>query len=176
MKKHVNNEMVLVLGGARSGKSSWALKYAEEHYASCLFLATAEVTDEEMEDRIRLHKEARGPRWRLVEEPVNIAEALEQKCEGADVVLIDCMTIWQSNILMKTGAEKVPIYREKLLEVLLKRERSVILVSNEVGAGIVPLHPLARQFRDLAGTLNQELAALADKVVMTVAGIPLFIK
>ena len=176
MNEKLKNEMILVLGGARSGKSSWALKYAEDHYASCLFLATAEVTDEEMEDRIRLHKEARGPRWNLVEEPVNIAEALEQKCQGADAVLIDCMTIWQSNVLMKMGAEKIPIYRAKLLETLSKRKRAIILVSNEVGTGIVPLNPLARQFRDLAGTLNQELAALADKVVMTVAGIPLFIK
>ena len=176
MSEELKNEMILVLGGARSGKSSWALKYAEDHYASCLFLATAEVTDEEMEDRIRLHKEARGPRWNLVEEPVNIAEALEQKCQGADAVLIDCMTIWQSNVLTKMGAEKIPMYRAKLLGTLSKRKRAIILVSNEVGAGIVPLHPLARQFRDLAGTLNQELAALADKVVMTVAGIPLFIK
>ncbi|MCJ7809589.1 MAG: bifunctional adenosylcobinamide kinase/adenosylcobinamide-phosphate guanylyltransferase, partial [Desulfobulbaceae bacterium] len=84
MENIVKNEMVLVLGGARSGKSSWALKYAEDHYASCLFLATAEVTDEEMEERIRLHKEARGPRWDLLEEPVNIAEALEYKCGDAD--------------------------------------------------------------------------------------------
>ena len=157
-------------GGQRSGKSSWALKYAEDHYASRLFLATAEVTDEEMEERIRLHKEARGRRWDVVEEPVNIAEALEQKCQGADVVLIDCMTIWQSNVLMKMGAEKIPVYRSRLLETLKKRKRAVILVSNEVGTGIVPLHPLARQFRDLAGTLNQDLAALADKVVMTIAG------
>ena len=176
MNEESKNEMILVLGGARSGKSSWALKYAEDHYASCLFLATAEVTDEEMEDRIRLHKQARGPRWNLVEEPVDIAEALEQKCQGADAVLIDCMTIWQSNVLMKMGAEKIPMYRAKLLGTLSKRKRAIILVSNEVGTGIVPLHPLARQFRDLAGTLNQELAALADKVVMTVAGIPLFIK
>ena len=176
MNNTFKNEMVLVLGGARSGKSSWALKYAEDHYSSCTFLATAEVTDEEMEERIRLHKEARGPGWNLVEEPVNLSEALEQKCEGADAVLIDCMTIWQSNILMKMGAEKIPAYRSRLLETLSKRKRAIILVSNEVGTGIVPLHPLARQFRDLAGTLNQELAALADKVVMTVAGLPLFIK
>ncbi len=168
--------MVLVLGGARSGKSSWALKYVEDHYASCLFLATAEVTDEEMEERIRLHKEARGPRWKLVEEPLDIAEALEHKCAGAEAVLIDCMTIWQSNILMKMGAEKVPVFRERLLRTLSQRNRAVILVSNEVGSGIVPLNPVARQFRDLAGTLNQELAALADKVVMTVAGLPLFLK
>ena len=176
MENRVENEMVLVLGGARSGKSSWALKYAEDHYKSCLFLATAEVTDDEMEERIRLHREARGPRWRVVEEPVNIVEALERKCEGSDAVLIDCMTIWQSNILMEMGEEKIPRYRKKLLEILSQRNRAIILVSNEVGSGIVPLHPVARQFRDLAGTLNQELAALADKVVITVAGLPLFIK
>ena len=82
MNEKLKNEMILVLGGARSGKSSWALKYAEDHYASCLFLATAEVTDEEMEDRIRLHKEARGPRWNLVEEPVNLAEALEKNVKA----------------------------------------------------------------------------------------------
>ena len=170
------NELILVLGGARSGKSSWALKYAEDNYASCLFLATGEVTDEEMEERIRLHKEARGPRWKLLEEPLNVPEALEYKCEGADAVLIDCMTIWQSNILMKMGAEKIPAFRKKLIEILSRRSRTIILVSNEVGFGIVPVNPVARQFRDFAGTLNQELAALADKVVMTVAGLPLFLK
>ncbi|MBC8418677.1 MAG: bifunctional adenosylcobinamide kinase/adenosylcobinamide-phosphate guanylyltransferase [Proteobacteria bacterium] len=176
MDKSKGNEFILVLGGAKSGKSSWALRYAEEHHKSCLFLATAEVKDKEMAERVRLHKESRGPHWKLIEEPLNIAEALQTGCAQADAVLIDCVTIWLSNILLKKGREKIIPYQDRLLEALSRRQQAVIVVSNEVGAGIVPEHPLGREFRDLAGMLNQKLAAMADKVVMTVAGIPVRIK
>jgi adenosylcobinamide kinase/adenosylcobinamide-phosphate guanylyltransferase len=176
MNKSKENEILLVLGGARSGKSSWALRYAEEQYQSCIFIATAEVKDEEMAERARLHQESRGPAWKLIEEPLNIDSALKTDCAHADAVLIDCMTIWLSNVLLKRGKEEVPTYQNRLLEVLSRRRQAVIIVSNEVGAGIVPEHPLGREFRDLAGILNQELAAIADRVVMTVAGIPVNIK
>jgi len=176
MAKPNKKEFLLVLGGARSGKSSWALKYAEDHYSSCLFLATAEVIDEEMALRVRLHKESRGPKWRLIEEPINIIEALETRCSDTEVVLIDCVTIWLSNILLKKGAGEVAGYEDRLLEKLSARKRSIIIVSNEVGGGIVPANRSARQFRDLAGLLNQKLARLADNVVVTTAGIPIFIK
>jgi len=170
------NELILVLGGARSGKSSWALRYTETHYRSCFFLATAEVLDDEMAERVRLHKLSRGPEWNLVEEPLNIAHVLEQKCAGADAVLIDCLTVWLSNVLLKSGEESVPFFQEGLLRAFAKRKQSVIAVANEVGMGIVPEYPLGRKFRDFAGTLNQEIAAMADKVVFTMAGLPTYLK
>ena len=171
-----DNQIVLVLGGARSGKSSWALKYAEENYSSYIFLATAEVGDDEMAERVRLHKRARGPQWRLIEEPLDVDRSLQADTGAADVVLIDCMTLWLSNILLKKGQASVGLYQERLMTALSRRRQAVIMVSNEVGNGIVPEHPLGREFRDSAGLLNQKLAALADKVVMTVAGIPLYLK
>jgi len=176
MNKPKENELVLVLGGSRSGKSSWALRYAEEKYQPCIFIATAEVMDEEMAERVRLHKESRGPAWELIEEALNIDNALETGCVRAEAVLIDCMTVWLSNVLLKRGREDVAVYQNRLLEVLSRRRQPVIIVSNEVGSGIVPEHPLGREFRDLAGTLNQKLAAIADRVVLTVAGIPVNIK
>ena len=169
-------EIVLVLGGARSGKSSWALKYTEKNYDSYMFLATAEVMDDEMADRVRLHKEDRGPQWKLREEPLAIANVLKTGCEGVEAVLIDCMTIWLSNVLLQKGEEEVPVYRNRLIEALAQTTHSVIIVSNEVGTGIVPEHPLGRLYRDMAGSLNQKLAATADKVVMTVAGLPIYLK
>jgi len=176
MNKSKQNELLLVLGGARSGKSSWALRYAEEKYQLCIFIATAEVMDEEMAERVRLHKESRGPAWKLIEEPLDIDNTLETDCAHAEAVLIDCMTVWLSNVLLKRGREEVSAYQNRLLEALSRRRQAVIIVSNEVGAGIVPEHPLGREFRDLAGILNQKLAAIADRVVMTVAGIPVNIK
>ena len=169
-------EIVFVLGGARSGKSSWALNYTEKNYDSYMFLATAEVMDDEMAERVRLHKEDRGPQWKLREEPLDIADVLKTGCKGVDAVLIDCMTIWLSNVLLKKGEEKVPVYQNGLIEALNQSTQSVIIVANEVGTGIVPEHPLGRQYRDMAGFLNQKLAAIADKVVMTIAGLPLYLK
>jgi adenosylcobinamide kinase / adenosylcobinamide-phosphate guanylyltransferase len=176
MNKSKEHELILVLGGARSGKSSWALRYAEEQYRPCIFIATAEVMDEEMAERVRLHKESRGPSWKLIEEPLNIDNALKTECAHAEAVLIDCMTVWLSNVLLKMGKKEVSSYQKRLLEMLSQRRQAVIIVSNEVGSGIVPEHPLGREFRDLAGILNQKLAAIADRVVLTVAGIPVNIK
>ncbi len=169
-------ELVFVLGGARSGKSSWALRHIEKRYDSYLFLATAEVSDEEMAERIRLHKESRGPKWELLEEPIRVSEALKTKCGNVDAVLIDCVTVWMSNVLLKMGAEKAPEFQDRLLKTLSQRKQAITIVSNEVGTGIVPEHALGRQFRDLAGMLNQKLAALADRVVYTLAGIPMYLK
>ena len=176
MTESFEKELVFVLGGARSGKSSWALHYAEEHYDSCMFLATAEVLDEEMAERVRLHKESRSSKWKLLEEPLKIAKALETECAGEDVVLIDCLTVWLSNILMKMGEAQVVYYQGRLLNALSRRRQTIIIVSNEVGAGIVPEYPLGRKFRDLAGMLNQKIVELADKVVFTIAGLPMYIK
>ncbi len=176
MSKSSGKELILVLGGARSGKSSWALRYIEEHYDSYIFLATAEALDEEMVERVRLHKKSRGPKWELLEEPLEIAEALETKCEGVDAVLIDCLTVWLSNVLLKMGEEQVALYQDRLLNTLFGKRQTIIIVANEVGTGIVPEYPVGRKFRDIAGTINQKIAALADKVVFVVAGIPICVK
>ena len=169
-------ELILVLGGARSGKSSWALRYAEECYQSYLFLATAQVIDEEMAERVKRHKESRGPEWNLLEEPIEIAETLKAKCGDFEAVLLDCLTVWQSNILLIKGEGQVGLYQDHLLKTLSQRKQTIIIVSNEVGLGIVPENSIGRKFRDLAGQFHQEVAALADKVIFLVAGLPTYLK
>ena len=169
-------ELLLVLGGARSGKSSWALRYTEEHYHSYLYLATALIFDKEMAERVKQHQESRGPEWSLIEEPVEIAETLRTKCSNFDAVLADCMTIWLSNVLLQKGEKNIEPYQDSLLETLSARKQAIIIVSNEVGAGIVPENPLGRKFRDIAGQLNQKIAQLADKVVFMIAGLPMYLK
>ena len=176
MNESTSKEIILVMGGARSGKSSWALNYVQDRYETCLFIATAEVKDEEMAERVRRHQAARGPQWRLMEEPLLLGEALQTKCERVDAVLVDCLTVWLSNVLLKEGKTQVAAYEQRLIRAVSEIEQTVVMVSNEVGMGIVPEHPLGREFRDLAGFLNQEMAQLADKVVLTVAGLPQFIK
>ena len=176
MNESTSKEIILVMGGARSGKSSWALNYVQDRYETCLFIATAEVKDEEMAERVRRHQAARGPQWRLMEEPLLLGEALQTKCERVDAVLVDCLTVWLSNVLLKEGKTRVVAHEQRLIQAVSEMEQTVVMVSNEVGMGIVPEHPLGREFRDLAGFLNQEMAQLADKVVLTVAGLPQFIK
>ncbi len=176
MAENSGHEVVLALGGARSGKSSWALRYVERNFRSRFFLATAEVLDEEMAERVRLHRESRGPEWRLLEEPLDLPGALRTRCSPADAVLVDCLTVWLSNVMLKEGRGRVPFYRESLLETLSARTKSVVLVANEVGMGVVPEHPLGRAFRDEAGVLNQAVAQSADRVVFLAAGLPLWLK
>jgi len=176
VKNEPRKETLLVLGGARSGKSSWALRYVEEAYASPVFLATAQVLDEEMAERVRLHREARGPGWKVLEEPLEVPHALLSRCEGADAVLVDCLTVWLSNVMLQQGEARVKEYQTDLGSALERSPRSVILVANEVGAGVVPEHRLGRVFRDAAGLLNQHVAALADRVVFLTAGLPLWLK
>lgn len=169
-------ELLFVLGGARSGKSSFAQKYAETHYRSRLFLATAQILDEEMAERVRLHQEARGSGWNILEEPFEVPAALHSPSIPGQVILVDCLTVWLSNIFLQKGKNLVGLYEEDLLKALSFRKGPVILVSNEVGLGIVPENPLGRVFRDLAGRLNQRVASAADHVVFMAAGIPWVLK
>lgn len=171
-----NKELILVLGGARSGKSSWAQRYTEEQYHSYLFMATARVLDEEMSERIRVHKEGRGSQWDLIEEPLEIAEALKTRCGHVEAVLVDCLTVWLGNVLLERGEGEVSRYQNALLGALKVRTGAVLLVSNEVGLGIVPESRLGREFRDHAGRLNQRITEMADRVLMMIAGFPLFLK
>ncbi len=171
-----SKELILVLGGTRSGKSSWALHYTEAQYRSHLFIATARALDEEMAERIRLHKSSRGPDWQLVEEPIEISKALRTRCGDVEAVLIDCLTVWLSNVLLEKGDQKIEPYQDDLLETLSAREQTIVVVSNEVGMSIVPENPLGRKFRDLSGQINQKIATMADKVIFLTAGLPMYLK
>lgn len=168
--------LILVLGGARSGKSRYAQQLAEQYWTRPVFLATAEATDIEMVARIAKHRAARGDCWRCVEEPLDLAGGLTRAAGQGDGVLLDCLTVWLGNVLVKEGAAGVATRQQALLETLRRKTGDVILVSNEVGLGIVPEHPLGREFRDLAGWLNQALATKSDAVVFIAAGLPLMLK
>lgn len=174
MKKPV--KIVLVLGGARSGKSTYAQKLAEQEWAQPLYLAPAETFDQEMIERVKLHREQRGPKWGCVEEPLDVARVILGATPPRDGVLLDCATIWLTNVLLKEGEPAVKTRKQELLAALQASPCDVIIVSNEVGMGIVPDSALGRTFRDLQGWLNQELVAIADSVYFVIAGLPMKIK
>lgn len=171
-------ETILVIGGCRSGKSRHAQELAEAMTGDRkLFLATCVPQDAEMRERVRKHRKERGDRWSALEVPVDIADAVWEQSPMFDAILLDCLTLWMSNILMETrDAHAVETKIGELTDALDRAACPVILVSNEVGAGIVPENGLARQYRDLVGLANQRVAASADRVIWTVAGIPVPIK
>jgi adenosylcobinamide kinase/adenosylcobinamide-phosphate guanylyltransferase len=174
--------VTLVLGGARSGKSAHAEGLVESQPGPCLYLATAEAGDAEMAERIAAHRARRGGRWSTLEEPLDLAGALARGLPAgagaatapAGAVLVDCLTLWLSNLLA-AGRDPAEEGR-RLLESLPGVAAPVVFVSNEVGLGIVPMNALARRFRDEAGRLNQAVAAAADRVVFVAAGLPLVLK
>lgn len=165
------NKIILVGGGARSGKSRFALSYARALGARRLFVATAEGRDAEMGERIARHRDERGDEFVTKEEPVHLARVLAGD-HGADVILVDCLTLWLSNLLLR---EHTPSDVEKqmaeVLAAIEPRRQHVILVSNEVGLGIVPESALARSFRDIAGRAHQQIAAFADEVYLAIMGM-----
>ena len=162
--------VTLVLGGTRSGKSRHAEMLVESQPGPCIYLATAQAGDAEMAARIADHRARRGLRWTTVEEPLDLAAALGQACSPDSAVLVDCLTLWLSNLL---GAERdVAAECEGLLAALPGLARPVVFVSNEVGQGVVPDNALARAFVDHAGRLHQDLAAAAQRVVFMTAGLP----
>lgn len=175
----MTKQLVLILGGARGGKSSFAQHLAKNIGGDVLFLATAQAGDDEMAERIARHKASRPATWRTVEEPLELAAALKTKTATANVVLVDCLTLWLNNMLLREGgALEAEILEEvdRILSVYLNGTASCILVSGEVGMGLVPPYPLGRSFRDILGLVNQKLARRADKVFLMVAGIPLELK
>jgi adenosylcobinamide kinase/adenosylcobinamide-phosphate guanylyltransferase len=163
----------LVLGGARSGKSRHALGLAEAIGPARVLVATAEAGDAEMAERIARHRAERGPGWRVVEAPLELAAALDG-IRPADVAVVDCLTLWLSNLLL--AGRDPEREADALLAALARAPRPVVLVSNEVGLGLVPETPLGRAFRDAQGRLNQRVAAAVDAVDFIAAGIALALK
>jgi adenosylcobinamide kinase/adenosylcobinamide-phosphate guanylyltransferase len=173
---------IFITGGARSGKSVFAEKLARDLGTSLCYLATAQRLDSEMNERVRRHQERRGAEWTTIEEPIHLSQALA-RCDGQyHAVLVDCLTLWLSNLLLKyeeaadNPEERIQEDVQRLKSTLQGMVTPVILVSNEVGQGIVPENALARMFRDIAGSANQAVATLADEVHLVVSGIPLKLK
>jgi len=165
---------VLVLGGARSGKSRYAQGLAEASAPERLFLATAEPGDDEMAARIARHRADRGEGWATREEPLELPAALRAEARPGRIVLIDCITLWLGNLM----AARRDLAREiaDLVGEIARLEGPVVFVSNEVGSGIVPATPLGREFRDWQGRANQEIAAACDAVVFMAAGLPMLLR
>jgi adenosylcobinamide kinase/adenosylcobinamide-phosphate guanylyltransferase len=174
--------IIFITGGARSGKSSFAETRALEFGAPLGYLATAQMLDDEMSERVKRHRERRGYEWHTIEEPLQLSQALAG-CDGQyQCILVDCVTLWLSNLLFRSEESWEPC-EERIQEDVKSLTRTlhgmvtpVILVSNEVGQGIVPDNRLARLFRDIAGVTNQALAEAADDVHVVISGIPLKLK
>lgn len=165
---------LLVLGGARSGKSRFAQTQAEKMPGNLVYIATAQALDTEMEDRIARHRNDRGPRWRTVEAPLDLASAIRAESRRDTILLVDCLTLWASNLIF--ADRDIANSLAALTTAIAAARGKIILVSNEVGLGIVPDNALARQFRDVAGEINQAIARVVDAAVFMAAGLPLILK
>ena len=168
----------LIVGGARSGKSVYALECAEKDYTKRVFIATATIIDNEMKKRIEEHQKDRGNGYQTVEEDIYLVEAIGKVADTADVIVIDCMTVWLGNIFYHCGDDDVAVreWVDKFAEYLPGLACDVIVVSNEVGCGIVPNNDLARSYRDMSGYMNKRIAEKADSVYLCSCGIPVKIK
>ena len=162
----------LILGGARSGKSRLAEQRAESSGKKIVYVATAQNLDNEMAARIHHHRARRPDHWTTVEEPVDLALTLQQQDAPDNLILVDCLTLWVSNLLCLDNGNRFAQHRESLLACLASLQGDLILVSNETGMGVVPLGDLTRRFVDESGWLHQDLAAQADRVTLVVAGLP----
>lgn len=177
-------KLILVTGGARSGKSSFAEQYVAKYGKEIAYIATSQCLDDEMAYRIKLHRQRRPESWVTYEAPFDAHEALLQAGQDKDMILFDCLTLYISNLLcsfedleaMDDIYQQVQEQCEKLLAAVRQIDATVVVVTNEVGTGIVPMDRLSREFRDQAGLANQLLAQAADKVYLVVAGIPVDIK
>ncbi|MBE9572152.1 MAG: bifunctional adenosylcobinamide kinase/adenosylcobinamide-phosphate guanylyltransferase [Proteobacteria bacterium] len=169
---------MLVLGGAKSGKSSFALNVCNSLNKKRIFLATAQALDQEMEERIRRHQVERGSGWRTIEEPLKVAETIGSLDSRDTVIVLDCLTLWLNNLYMEHGEDQEAIDEDikNLARQLTDIHGAVVVVSNEVGMGIVPDNQLSRTYRDTAGYMNQRIVRLSGKVVAVLAGIPLVLK
>jgi adenosylcobinamide kinase/adenosylcobinamide-phosphate guanylyltransferase len=173
----MERKLIFITGGCRSGKSQYALDYANRHFQRKLYLATCQALDEEMVQRIENHKRLRGPEWLTVEEPVEIIDQMKRCGDDVEVILLDCLTLWISNLLLKWDNDlKTMEEMDRLVHTLRERRTSILIVANEVGMGIVPADSLSRRFRDLSGMANQKIAGEADEVIFMVSGIPIVLK
>jgi len=172
------SKVILVTGGARSGKSRFAERLAEGFAPMRGYLATGEPGDAEMAERIARHRGRRGSEWQTVEEPLEVTGAVLRNDGRFSVLLVDCVTLWLSNLLFRGegGAEAALLRVAEFTASFAALKTPLIMVTNEVGMGIVPEHPLARSFRDLAGEANEMIAARADEVYVTISGLPLKLK
>lgn len=170
----MSGSSLFVLGGARSGKSRYAQARAEAAGGNPVFVATAEVFDDEMQDRIARHRADRDARWTTVEAPRDLPAAIDALNGERAILLVDCLTLWVSNLLLADA--DIPLAGRELCNAISRFEGQLILVANEVGLGIVPDNALARAFRDAAGQLNQSVAATVEEVVLLTAGLPLTLK
>ena len=176
----MSKELIMILGGARSGKSNFAERLASQ-YEKVLFVATAEALDEDMERRITQHRLRRPPSWSTLEEPIDLASVLQATDDRHEICLVDCLTVWVSNMLLKMEdcadvEDAILDALECFLDVYERSPASWIVVSNEVGLGVVPPTSLGRIYRDALGRVNQAVAAKADKVYLMVAGLALELK
>jgi len=179
MRDDVNSggaAMTLVLGGVRSGKSRHAAQIATASGRAVTVIATGTAQDREMAERIALHRAHRPKEWNLVEEPVRLADALSAACAPSGIVIVDCLTLWLTNLMCGEDPDALRRESTRLLELLPRLPGDCVLVSNEVGYGIIPANALARRFADEAGELHQQLGALCDQVILMAAGLPLTIK
>jgi adenosylcobinamide kinase/adenosylcobinamide-phosphate guanylyltransferase len=165
---------LLVLGGARSGKSRHAQMRAEAEHGALIYIATGQAFDSEMAERIERHQQDRGPRWRTVEAPLALAQAIGDEARPGQVVLVDCLTLWASNLML--ADRDIEAETAALVAAIGAARSPLILVSNEVGLGIVPDNALARRFRDVAGRINQAVAGAVDEALFVAAGLPLTLK
>ena len=166
--------VLLVLGGARSGKSAYAERRAAEAGSRLCYFATGRAWDDEMRERIAVHQARRGPEWTTTDAPLELLEALRSHSDEDTIALVDCLTLWITNLMM--AERDVAAEGERLAAGLADMPGRVVLVSSEVGLGIVPENAMARAFRDHAGRLAQDIAAIADEVVLVTAGLPLKLK
>lgn len=180
----MNGKIILVTGGARSGKSLFAEQYASAQKGLMAYIATAQIYDQEMESRVALHRQRRADQWETYEAPYNAHEILELAAQKANIILFDCLTLYTSNLLLAPPAVDEPreksLYIMEQIDKLLVSARAsqsiVLFVTNEVGMGIVPDNALARQYRDIAGLVNQKVATAADEVYLVVSGLAVEIK
>ncbi|WP_413110265.1 bifunctional adenosylcobinamide kinase/adenosylcobinamide-phosphate guanylyltransferase [Thaumasiovibrio sp. DFM-14] len=170
------NTLELVLGGARSGKSSYAEQIAKSSGKTVVYIATSEVRDDEMAQRVMLHQAQRPHDWAVIEEPFELAKALTAHSRENNCILVDCLTLWLSNSLFRQTERDWTEIKQELLDVLASLPGQVLLVSNEVGCGVVPMGKETRQFVDEAGWLHQAIAKQASKVTLVTAGLPLRLK
>lgn len=175
-KHPLKSKLIFVLGGARSGKSSFALQQGKAQSPRA-FLATAEALDSEMAVRIRKHKRSRGQGWTTFEVPIQLTEWFAADGANYPSVVVDCLTLWLNNLLRdKVRPRQVPSHVQKLLKAIQDCPSQVVMVSNELGLGLVPGDAVSREFRDVAGRMNQLIAAEADEVYFLVSGLPLRLK